>query len=216
MLDGLFTITRDFDMQTQPHLLLLQKTMVMEEGVATALDPDINMWETAEPFLKRMGARRARPRGARSPTRSSATVRLLRKLPDLIRRIDYYYPPPGAAPPTPPLPEIEIVRAERAHRWPGYRGVLADCALRRPAVPVGSRAAQPARRSRGCIGRSLARFEAGDGRGSRAPHRSPLLLIVGGGIAAYKACELSRLIRKGGGERALRADRGRRRSSSRR
>jgi predicted unusual protein kinase regulating ubiquinone biosynthesis (AarF/ABC1/UbiB family) len=52
MLDGLFAITRDFDMPTQPHLLLLQKTMVMEEGVATALDPDINMWETAEPFLR--------------------------------------------------------------------------------------------------------------------------------------------------------------------
>ena len=52
MLDGLFSITRDFDMVTQPHLLLLQKTMVMEEGVATALDPDINMWEAAEPFLK--------------------------------------------------------------------------------------------------------------------------------------------------------------------
>src|SRR3546814_9464671 len=34
MLDGLFAITRDFDMQTQPHLLLLQKTMVMVEGVA--------------------------------------------------------------------------------------------------------------------------------------------------------------------------------------
>ncbi|MGQ0660119.1 2-polyprenylphenol 6-hydroxylase, partial [Sphingosinicella sp.] len=51
MLDGLFKITRDFDMQVQPHLLLLQKTMVMEEGVATALDPDINMWETAEPFV---------------------------------------------------------------------------------------------------------------------------------------------------------------------
>jgi len=38
MLDGLFTITRDFDMQTQPHLLLLQKTMVMEEGVALSLE----------------------------------------------------------------------------------------------------------------------------------------------------------------------------------
>ena len=63
MLDGLFAITRDFDMPTQPHLLLLQKTMVMEEGVATALDPDINMWETAEPFLQRMDARRARTRG---------------------------------------------------------------------------------------------------------------------------------------------------------
>ncbi len=36
MLDSLFAITRDFDMVTQPHLLLLQKTMVMVEGVATA------------------------------------------------------------------------------------------------------------------------------------------------------------------------------------
>src|SRR3546814_14738785 len=52
MLDGLFNITRDFDMQTQPHLLLLQKTMVMVEGVATALDPDINLWDTAAPFVR--------------------------------------------------------------------------------------------------------------------------------------------------------------------
>ncbi len=44
MLDGLFAITRDFDMQTQPHLLLLQKTMVMVEGVATMLNPKTNMW----------------------------------------------------------------------------------------------------------------------------------------------------------------------------
>jgi ubiquinone biosynthesis protein len=112
MLDSLFKITRDFDMQTQPHLLLLQKTMVMEEGVATDLDPDINMWETAEPFLKEWA------RGELGPETQLAdeivrNVRLLRKLPDLIRRIDYYYPPPGAAPPAIPLPEIAIVRPHR-------------------------------------------------------------------------------------------------------
>ena len=61
MLESLFSITRDFDMPTQPHLLLLQKTMVMNEGVASALDPDINMWETAEPFIARMDPRRAGP-----------------------------------------------------------------------------------------------------------------------------------------------------------
>ena len=64
MLDGLFKITRDFDMPTQPHLLLLQKTMVMEEGVATALDPDINMWETAEPFLTEWVRSELGPRSA--------------------------------------------------------------------------------------------------------------------------------------------------------
>jgi ubiquinone biosynthesis protein len=109
MLDGLFKITRDFDMPTQPHLLLLQKTMVMEEGVATALDPDINMWETSEPFLKEW------VRGELGPEAMIADqlvrdFRTLRKIPDLIRRIDHYYPPPGAAPPTPPLREIAVVR----------------------------------------------------------------------------------------------------------
>jgi ubiquinone biosynthesis protein len=112
MLDSLFKITRDFDMPIQPHLLLLQKTMVMEEGVATALDPDINMWETAEPFLQEWVRSELGPE-ARIADEIVRNVRLLRKLPDLIRRIDHYYPPPGAAPPAPPLPEIAIVRAPR-------------------------------------------------------------------------------------------------------
>ena len=51
MFDSLFAITRDFDMQTQPHLLLLQKTMVMVEGVATSLNPAINMWDVAAPYV---------------------------------------------------------------------------------------------------------------------------------------------------------------------
>jgi ubiquinone biosynthesis protein len=112
MLDGLFKITRDFDMQTQPHLLLLQKTMVMEEGVAAALDPDINMWETAEPFLTEWVRSELGPE-ARLADEIIRGVRLLRKLPDLIRRIDHYYPPPGAAPPAPPLREIALVRPHR-------------------------------------------------------------------------------------------------------
>jgi ubiquinone biosynthesis protein len=112
MLDGLFKITRDFDMQTQPHLLLLQKTMVMEEGVATALDPDINMWETAEPFLTEWARSELGPE-ARIADEIVRTVRTLRRLPELIRRIDYYYPPPGAAPPAPPLREIAVVRSPR-------------------------------------------------------------------------------------------------------
>jgi ubiquinone biosynthesis protein len=112
MLEGLFKITRDFDMPTQPHLLLLQKTMVMEEGVATSLDPDINMWETAEPFLTEWARSELGPE-ARIADEIIRGVRLLRKLPDLIRRIDHYYPPPGAAPPAPPLREIAVVRPHR-------------------------------------------------------------------------------------------------------
>jgi ubiquinone biosynthesis protein len=109
MLEGLFTITRDFDMPTQPHLLLLQKTMVMEEGVATFLDPDINMWETAEPFLKEWIRGELGPE-AQAADRIIETVRAFKKIPELIDRLDYYYPAPGAAPPPLPGAEIQITR----------------------------------------------------------------------------------------------------------
>jgi ubiquinone biosynthesis protein len=116
MLESLFSITRDFDMPTQPHLLLLQKTMVMNEGVATALDPDINMWETAEPFLKDWMRSELGPE-AYFADRIIELVRVFKKIPELIDRLDQYYPPRGAAPPSPPLPDIDIIE----HRnWWGY------------------------------------------------------------------------------------------------
>ena len=118
MLESLFSITRDFDMPTQPHLLLLQKTMVMNEGVATALDPDINMWETAEPFLKEWIRSELGPE-AYYADRIIELVRAAKKLPELIQRLDEYYPPRGAAPPAPPLPDIAII--ERRNWW-GYAG----------------------------------------------------------------------------------------------
>jgi ubiquinone biosynthesis protein len=108
MLEGLFSITRDFDMPTQPHLLLLQKTMVMEEGVATTLDPDINMWEAAEPFLKDWLRTELGPE-AYYADRIVDTVRAFKLIPDLIRRIDAAYPPAGAAPPPPPLAEVTMI-----------------------------------------------------------------------------------------------------------
>ncbi len=116
MLDGLFKITRDFDMQTQPHLLLLQKTMVMEEGVATSLDPDINMWETAAPFVTEWVRTELGPE-ARLADGIVRTVRLLRRLPDLIERIERSYPAPGGAPPAPPLPEVVLLLRPRWWRY---------------------------------------------------------------------------------------------------
>ncbi|MGH6730132.1 MAG: AarF/UbiB family protein, partial [Sphingomicrobium sp.] len=112
MLESLFSITRDFDMPTQPHLLLLQKTMVMNEGVATALNPDINMWETAEPFLKEWIRGELGPE-AYYADRIIDVVRALKKLPHLIDKIDASYPEPGAAPPAPPLEEIALIEPRR-------------------------------------------------------------------------------------------------------
>ncbi len=52
LLGQLFEITEKFNMQTQTQLLLLQKTMVVIEGVARKLDPDTNIWEVSRPVLE--------------------------------------------------------------------------------------------------------------------------------------------------------------------
>ncbi len=124
MLDGLFAITRDFDMQTQPHLLLLQKTMVMVEGIATSLDPAINMWDVAAPFVREWIRDELGPEAALATRIRSDTETLLR-VPALIRRLEEQYPPRGGAPDPPPLPEVELVWERR--RRP--RGPLAGYAL---------------------------------------------------------------------------------------
>lgn len=51
VLGQLFAITDLFSMQTRPELVLLQKSMVLVEGVARALDPDLDIWTVAEPVV---------------------------------------------------------------------------------------------------------------------------------------------------------------------
>ena len=52
LLGQLFAYTEVFDMQTRPELIMLQKSMVIVEGVARSLDPSINMWMAAEPVAR--------------------------------------------------------------------------------------------------------------------------------------------------------------------
>ena len=63
LLTQLFEVTAQFNMQTQPQLLLLQKTMVVVEGVARTLNPDLNMWVTAEPVVRGWIERKLGPVG---------------------------------------------------------------------------------------------------------------------------------------------------------
>ena len=121
MLDGLFAITRDFDMQTQPHLLLLQKTMVMVEGVATQLHPQINMWDVASPYVKSWIRDELGPEAALADRLREDLGTLLR-LPELVRRLEDQVPRKGGAPDAPPLPDVELMwdRRRNRARWPGY------------------------------------------------------------------------------------------------
>jgi ubiquinone biosynthesis protein len=133
MLDGLFAITRDFDMQTQPHLLLLQKTMVMVEGIATQLNPDINMWDTAAPYVRSWIRDELGPEAALADRLKQDAETLLR-LPGLIRRVEEMFPPKGGAPEQPPLPEIPLITDRRAGEGRGWLGYVLAAAVGGGAV----------------------------------------------------------------------------------
>ena len=63
LLTLLFEVTGLFDMKTRPELLLLQKTMVVVEGVARSFDPNLDMWATAEPVVREWVERHLGPAG---------------------------------------------------------------------------------------------------------------------------------------------------------
>jgi ubiquinone biosynthesis protein len=90
VLAQLFEVTRLFDMQTRPELLLLQKTMVTVEGVARALDPELDMWATAEPVVSAWVRREAGPLGQMEKAVEilGDLARTLPKIPALIDRYE--------------------------------------------------------------------------------------------------------------------------------
>ncbi|MCO5081662.1 MAG: 2-polyprenylphenol 6-hydroxylase [Rhizobiaceae bacterium] len=90
LLTLLFEVTELFDMATRPELVLLQKTMVVVEGVARTLNPSFNMWKTSEPVVADWIAGNLGPRGMLVDARDgiSALVSLARQAPDLAARTE--------------------------------------------------------------------------------------------------------------------------------
>jgi ubiquinone biosynthesis protein len=90
LLGLLFEVTDLFDMQTRPELVLLQKTMVVVEGVARRLDPDFDMWTTAEPVVRDWMERNLGLTGRleQAVDLAGSLSRFAGQLPDLARRAE--------------------------------------------------------------------------------------------------------------------------------
>ena len=88
LLTLLFEVTGLFDMRTRPELLLLQKTMVVVEGVARSLDPKLDMWSTAEPVVREWITRNLGPAGQLESAAHGATEvgRFIGNAPGLLTR----------------------------------------------------------------------------------------------------------------------------------
>ena len=87
LLGQLFEITEKYNMQTQTQLLLLQKTMVVVEGVARKLDPDTNIWEVSRPVLEDWMKKIKGPETAINRT-FELSKDLLQRIPDLPNVMD--------------------------------------------------------------------------------------------------------------------------------
>jgi ubiquinone biosynthesis protein len=82
----LFRTARRFDMEVQPSLVLLQKTLLNIEGLGRQLYPDLNLWETAQPFLENWIQERYSPQSMlrRLQRHAPAWLEQLPQLPDAV------------------------------------------------------------------------------------------------------------------------------------
>ena len=88
LLSLLFEVTALFDMRTRPELILLQKTMVVVEGVGRSLDPKLDMWATADPVVREWIERHLGPAGRLESAAEGAgeVGRFLARVPALLTR----------------------------------------------------------------------------------------------------------------------------------
>jgi ubiquinone biosynthesis protein len=87
LLGHLFQVTETFAMETQPQLLLLQKTMLVAEGTGRKLAPDANMWLLSRPLIESWTADTLGPQ-ARVRQATGEIVSTVARLPELARRVE--------------------------------------------------------------------------------------------------------------------------------
>jgi ubiquinone biosynthesis protein len=84
----LFQTSRRFNVEVQPQLVMLQKTLLNIEGLGRELDPDLDLWQTAKPFLERWMREQVGWRGLVRTIRHEAPfwAATLPQLPRLVHR----------------------------------------------------------------------------------------------------------------------------------
>ena len=91
LLAQLFEITEKFNMATQPPLLLLQKTMVVVEGVARKLYPETNIWEVSKPVLEGWLKNIKSPKSTLDTAINTSTeiIKRIPEFPDIMDKANY-------------------------------------------------------------------------------------------------------------------------------
>ncbi len=111
----LFQTSRRFNVEIQPQLVMLQKTLLNIEGLGRQLDPELDLWKTAKPFLERWMSEQVGWRGLVRTFKQEAPY-LARSLPQLPRLVHQGLSQPAKADLQPQLEKL--IRAQRQqNRW---------------------------------------------------------------------------------------------------
>ena len=110
----LFQTSRRFNVEIQPQLVLLQKTLLNVEGLGRQLDPELDLWNTAKPFLERWMHRQVGWEGLVERVKNEAP-RYVQLLPDLPRLIHQALQPRAATEQR--LLETLLTEQRRTQRW---------------------------------------------------------------------------------------------------
>ena len=88
LLGQMFRIAAEFEMETQPQLLLLQKTMMVTEGVGRMLNPNLNMWELARPMIESWASENF---GAQAKLKEAGKkgADMLRRFPEMLDYVEH-------------------------------------------------------------------------------------------------------------------------------
>lgn len=139
----LFQTARRFDMEVQPQLVLLQKTLLNIEGVGRQLYPELDLWETAKPFMERWMAQRAGPVAALREVadRAPEFLEQLPQLPGLVleatrqlQRLDDIADAQRKTMATLDAMLTERTRSERRRRLTGMGALILGAGLFLPAA----------------------------------------------------------------------------------
>ena len=105
----LFRASRRFNVEIQPQLVLLQKTLLNVEGLGRQLDPELDLWTTAKPFLERWMEEQIGPASLERRLISEAPY-IVAALPELPRLFHQWL---LARPPAPDDALRELAQAQR-------------------------------------------------------------------------------------------------------
>src|SRR5574343_329926 len=111
----LFQTSRRFNVEIQPQLVMLQKTLLNIEGLGRQLDPELDLWKTAKPFLERWMSEQVGWRGLINTFKHEAPY-LARTIPQLPRLVHQALAQPARADLQPQIEQL-IATQRQQNRW---------------------------------------------------------------------------------------------------